>query len=86
MTQSPKLKLLIHIIAKNATHGKTTGETLEILKNDLRSSTLNAREELDRYIAVVRAAKDADQNWTEDEICQMIIDKLSEKDPPLFRN
>lgn len=79
------VRLLIHIIAKNATQGKTLIETVNDLKN-LDETVRKAKTELDQYIDVVRSAHDANPNWTVDEICQMIIDRLFEKDPTLFRN
>lgn len=76
-------RLLIHLIAKEATDGKSFGETVESLKN-IGSVAKVARVQLDEIIAVVRTASDADPNWTDNDISQMVIDKLIEKDPTLY--
>lgn len=72
---TPFIKLQIHVMSKNM-----ASSDIGVVVTNIAHSTQFAREakiEVEAYIAMTRSAKDADPNWTDDEICQMILDNIA---------
>lgn len=85
--ERPSDRLLIHIIASTAVKGDES-PAFNVLRKFKSKEIFNklitdSKELLSGFIAEVRASEDANPNWTDDDICQMIIDKIVEKDPSL---
>lgn len=70
----PKIKLLIKIMSRNMAC-KDMGQCVANLAIAPKFAK-EAKEELEGYINRIRQADGADPSWTDDEICQMILEKL----------
>ena len=59
------------------------GEVVERMKAGLNEHGQRAAQFVEDAIAAVRSAPDADPAWTDEEICQRIVDQIREATPGL---
>ncbi len=71
------LRLQIFIMSKDMAT-PDIGTTVKNLQEAERFAKA-ARKQVEAQIALVRQARDADPNWTDEEICEEICGSLSEK-------
>lgn len=71
--KSPEYRLLVHIIVSKI---NSFQDGINLI-HEIREKSKEAKEELIQYRAAVRLAKDADPNWTDEEIDLMIIEQVN---------
>lgn len=82
-----KLKLVVDVMAGKiclvASRNGHTNQALMIVRmiqnNELAEPFREAMADVERYIKKVRSAHDADPNWTDDDICQKILNGIKER-------
>lgn len=82
-----KLKLVVDVMAGKivsiASRSNRTLVSMEVLRmiqnNQLAEPFREAMADVERYIKKVRSAHDANPNWTDDDICQKILNGIKER-------
>ena len=74
---SPFVKLQIRIMS-NDMASSDIGQVLNNLK-DSSAFARQAKAKVQECISAVRSANDVDPNWTDDQICQMILDQMENR-------
>lgn len=71
---SPFVKLQVRIMSRDMA-SSDIGKTINNLK-DSPEFARQAKAKVQECISAVRSANDVDPNWTDDQICQMILDQM----------
>lgn len=71
--KSPEYRLIVHIMTSKI---NSFQDGINLI-HEIREKSKEAKEELIQYRAAVRLAKDADPNWTDEEIDLMIIEQVN---------
>lgn len=71
--RSPEYRLIVHIMTSKINSFQDGVKMIQ----EIRENARKAKEELIQYRAAVRLAKDADPNWTDEEIDLMIIEQVN---------
>jgi len=74
MTVSPSKRLLIELISRRVARPDLAGSLAELRVISTHAAV--AKKQMDEYINAMRSANDADPNWSDDDIAQMILDAM----------
>lgn len=70
----PSVRLMIHIMSTDMID-RDIGKIINNIQNSPAFAHV-AKVRLKEYIDTVRSAKHADPNWTDEQICEMIMEKI----------